>query len=204
MKLLMNFQPRYRRFWRYRSHWEVPLWVQPQLHLKRNDPLGMICDAIAAQGKAWKYPHFQGTLVSRHFCRAQVEQKYFKAHGWGVVLPRSLPLRGLMTWQTPLWARTRQGRFKTPQQLQLQLHVLLRIFNAGLNEICLERKDPVPNYLFFGEQRVNKWVQVNWQVYWMPLLRLRVVALQVCIKSNSALISFFASCAAIRITNVNS
>lgn len=28
---------------------------------------------------------------------------------------------------------------------QLQLHVLLRMVNAGLNEICLERKDPVPN-----------------------------------------------------------
>ncbi|XP_009474141.1 PREDICTED: sushi domain-containing protein 3 [Nipponia nippon] len=38
---------------------------------------------------------------------------------------------------------------------QLQLHVLLRMVNAGLNKICLERKDPVPNDLFFGEQSLN-------------------------------------------------
>lgn len=55
-----------------------------------------------------------------------------------------------MSWQTPSWARMGQGRFKTLQQLQL--HVLLGMGSAGLNEICLEGKDPVPNYLFFGEQ----------------------------------------------------
>lgn len=40
----------------------------------------------------------------------------------------------------------------------------------------------------------EQWVQVNWQIYWMPLLRLHVVAQQVCIKSNSALITFCILC----------
>lgn len=31
--------------------------------------------------------------------------------------------------------------------------IILRMVNSGLNEIYLERKDPVPNYLFFGEQK---------------------------------------------------
>lgn len=38
---------------------------------------------------------------------------------------------------------------------QVQLHLLFRMVNAGLNEVYLERKDPVPNDLFFGEQRLN-------------------------------------------------
>lgn len=168
MKLLMDSQLRYGRFWRCRSCWEAPLWVWPQLHSNGNDHLGVIRDAVAAQGKAWKYSHFHQLLASRHFyCRAEVEQNYFKAHSWGVVLPRSLSLRGWMTWQIPLWARMGQGRFKTPQQL----HALLRMVSAVLDEICLERKHPVPNYLLFGEQRVQTgWCTkyLYWGCMWWP------------------------------------
>lgn len=154
----MNFQLRYRRFWTCSSHWEALLWFWPQLPAYGNDPLGVIRDTVAAQGKAWKYPHSQGSLARRHFCRAQVEQKYFKAHIWGMVLTRSLPFWGLTTWQAPSWARMGQGGFKTAATAApviQSMYIYWHIVNAGLNEIHLKIKDPVPNYLLFGEQRLN-------------------------------------------------
>lgn len=186
----MNFQLRYRRFWTCRSHWKAPLWFWLQLHSNGNDPLGMIRGAVAAQGKAWNYPHFQGFLASTHFCRAQVEQKYFQAHSWGTVPTRSLPFRGLTTWQAPWWARTGQRGFKTAATAA---HVT-QDGQFWIKWNISWKKGSVAKLFVLWRTKGEQGVQVNWQLCWMPLLRLPVVAQQVWIKSNSGLITLYVLC----------
>ena len=70
------------------------------------------------------------------------------------MLTRSLTFRGFNRSAYTVMGKDSAGQGQEHLN-QPQLYVLLRMVNAGLNEIRLERKDPVPNDLFFEEQRLN-------------------------------------------------
>lgn len=68
------------------------------------------------------------------------------------MLTRSLAFRGFN--HSTYTVVGKDGAGKGQEHLtQLQLHVLLRMVSAGLNETRLERKDPVPSDALCGEQR---------------------------------------------------
>lgn len=70
------------------------------------------------------------------------------------MLTRTLTFRDFN--HSPYTVMGKDGAGKGQEHLnQLQLHLLLRMVHARLDEICLEIKDPVPNDHLFGKQRLN-------------------------------------------------